>query len=43
MAGKGIQEKILKQAEKNFNEETTFLSQLVKILCRGLPETGDED
>jgi hypothetical protein len=31
MAGNGIQEEILKQADKNFNAETEFLSHLVEI------------
>ncbi len=31
MAGNGIQEKILKQVDKNFNAETEFLSHLVKV------------
>ena len=31
MAENGLQEKILKQVDKNFDEETEFLSHLVKI------------
>jgi len=31
MAGNGIQEKILKQVDKNFKAETEFLSHLVKV------------
>ncbi len=31
MAGNGLQEKILKRADKNFDAETDFISHLVNI------------
>ena len=43
MAGNGIQEKVLRQVDKNFSAETEFLSHLVKLEnLVGLEQTTTE-